>query len=168
MKLLALANAIACAYVDDEDYPLLSRYAWSLDHKGYAKTSAFGTTVKLHRMILNAPKDAQVDHINLDKLNNCKSNLRLCDNKLNQANTIKREYVNGKQTSSQFKGVSWVGSINRFRVKIKKKYIGTYKCEACAALKYNEEAKKEWGEFALLNSVEEDHNCEDFSTRRGG
>jgi hypothetical protein len=168
MKLLALANSIYNAIVDDEDYSLLSRYAWSLDHKGYVKTSAFGTTVKLHRMILNAPKDAQVDHINLDKLNNCKSNLRLCDNVLNQANTIKREFVNGKKTSSQFKGVSWVKSAGKFRVKIKNRYIGTYKCEACAALKYNEEALKAWGEFANLNNVQEDHNCEDFSTRRCG
>jgi hypothetical protein len=168
MKLIALANHLYVALVDDEDYPLLSRYAWSLDRKGYVKTSAFGTTVKLHRMILNAPKDALVDHINMNKLDNRKENLRLCDNAFNQANTNKRETVNGKITSSQFKGVSWIKSVGKFRVKIKRKYIGTFTCEACAALKYNEEAIKEWGEFANLNSVEEDHNCEDFSTRRGG
>lgn len=56
MKTLPLGGTDKVAIVDDEDYPLLSRYSWHLDHKGYVKTSAFGTTVKLHRFILNAPK----------------------------------------------------------------------------------------------------------------
>jgi hypothetical protein len=156
--IIALANTGKVAVVDDEDYPLLSRYAWSLDHKGYVKTSAFGTTVKLHRMVLNAPKDAQVDHKDRDKLNNRKNNLRLCDNAYNQANTEKRKFVNGKQTSSKYKGVKkssnkkkWVAALNS---KGERFYLGSFDSEEEAALAYNQKAFEVWGEYAFLNEVE--------------
>lgn len=157
MKFLKIANSDKRAIVDDEDYPILNRYSWSLDHKGYVKTSAFGTTVKLHRMILNAPKDSQVDHVDRDKLDNRKKNLRLCDNAFNQANTKKREFVNGKPTSSKYKGVKrstnnkkWVASLNHLGNRY---HLGTFEKEEDAALAYNKKAEEVWGEFAYLNEV---------------
>jgi hypothetical protein len=155
--IIALANTDKVVVVDDEDYPLLSRYAWSLDHKGYAKTSAFGTTVKIHRMILNAPKDALVDHKDRDKLNNRKANLRLCDNAFNQANTDKREFIKGKPTSSKYKGVHWRKDMDKWIARLsymnKRIHLGSFDSEEEAALAYNEKALEVWGEYANLNKV---------------
>jgi hypothetical protein len=146
------------AMVDREDYPILSRYKWHLDRKGYVKSSVFGTTVKLHRMILNCPKNVQVDHINMYKLDNRKCNLRLCDNSSNQANTKKRKEVNGKKTSSKYKGVHWRKDLGKWASRIsynnKRVHLGYYDCETKAALAYNFKANEIWGEFARLNDIE--------------
>lgn len=54
--------------------------------------------IYLHRFIMNVHNyftpDNYVDHINMNKLDNRKSNLRLCTNKENMENTIahKKKY----------------------------------------------------------------------------
>ena len=72
--------------IDAEDYPLVSKYKWSKNNTGYATTHIDGKNVMLHRLLMK-PKDGQmVDHIDVDITNNCKSNLRVCNNSLNQQN----------------------------------------------------------------------------------
>lgn len=70
--------------IDAEDYPLVSKYHWSSNKYGYARTKE--TSILLHRLITNAKLGQQVDHINLDIKDNRKSNLRICDNSLNSSN----------------------------------------------------------------------------------
>src|SRR5688572_22690539 len=69
------------ALVDDEDYDALSVYSWRLNSKGYAIRSFrhHGRVVVLnmHRDILQPPPHLVVDHIDGDKLNNTRANLRL-------------------------------------------------------------------------------------------
>jgi hypothetical protein len=157
MQPIYMSNSIYPAFVDDEDFPLLNRYTWHVDPKGYVVTSLFGTTVRLHRFILNAPKNMQVDHINGDKLNNTKTNLRLATNTQNQQNVPKTP----RQTSSKFKGVhsrkdrehrkdKWVA---RIAVNGKRLHLGYFNSETEAALAYNEAAVKYFGEFANLNKL---------------
>ncbi|GAB4073682.1 hypothetical protein GCM10028778_11850 [Barrientosiimonas marina] len=64
--------------VDKEDVPMISRYKWLLHDKGYILTKINQTTKYLHRMIMNPPGYMEVDHINLDKTDNRKSNMRVC------------------------------------------------------------------------------------------
>lgn len=70
--------------IDAEDYPLVSKYKWCSDRSGYAKTVNEG--IYLHRLLLNAKTGQQVDHINLNILDNRKKNLRICNNSLNSSN----------------------------------------------------------------------------------
>ena len=144
--------------VDSEDYPILSRYSWHLDAKGYVVTNFCGTTVRIHRLILNPSKDDQVDHKNRNKLDNQKGNLRLCDNTLNQANTVKREYVNGRKTSSKYKGVHWRKDVKKWNARLSHKNkriaLGFFDSEEDAARAYNEKALEVWGEFANINNIE--------------
>ena len=72
--------------IDDEDYPKVSKYIWHIMALGYINGSVKNKRFYLHRFIMNAPSNKVVDHINGNKLDNRKCNLRLCsirDNVLN-------------------------------------------------------------------------------------
>src|SRR5690606_31440543 len=95
-----------------------------------------------------------VDHINGNKLDNRRENLRLCDNEKNQQNRFK---TTGK---SKYKGVIWDKSHNAWLVRIqpeneKRKYIGLYRDELEAAKAYNDAAIKIFGEFANINIIDD-------------
>jgi hypothetical protein len=59
-------------------------------------------TSHMHRIIINAPCDMQVDHIDGNGLNNRKSNLRIATNSQNQHNARMRS-----DNTSGYKGVSF-------------------------------------------------------------
>jgi hypothetical protein len=66
---------------DEEDEQLLLEYTWNLHPAGYASANnpfAEGPPrVFMHRIIMNAPTALVVDHINGNRLDNRKANLRL-------------------------------------------------------------------------------------------
>lgn len=146
------------ALVDDDDYEWLSRYAWHSDIKGYATHSyKYGDstrTIKMHRLILDLPGVLMVDHINRNKLDNQRANLRPANNQQNQGNTGPRKNKKGK-----YKGVSWSPSMQMWQAKIrvngKDKFLGTFLTQKEAATIYNEEAKLVSGEYAYLNIIDE-------------
>lgn len=74
------------AQVDEMDsFPILGR-AWHT-HNGYACTMMEGKHVLMHRLLLQ-PKDKEiVDHINQDKLDNRRSNLRIATRLQNYRNS---------------------------------------------------------------------------------
>ena len=149
-----------CTYalVDDDDYPIVSKYNWCLDRKGYVVGKANEEHIMLHRFIAKTHHwdvgENIIDHINRDKRDNRKSNLRVCTPQQNCFNRIQR--YNG--ATSRYKGVSkrengyW-----RMRVIIDgKPYCDkTYKTEIEAAVAYNRAAIKVHGEYALLNDIPE-------------
>jgi len=55
--------------VDDDKYDFLNSYTW-WDVQGYARTIINGKNVYMHRMLLNAPKDMLIDHINRNRSDN--------------------------------------------------------------------------------------------------
>jgi hypothetical protein len=59
--------------IDEEDYDKVCIYKWRLSN-GYAIGGP--KTIKLHRFIMNAENGLMIDHINGNKLDNRKSNLR--------------------------------------------------------------------------------------------
>ena len=67
------------AFVDDDDYNLIIKYKWyavNYHDYYYAVTEIKGTQIKMHRLILNAPDNIDIDHIDHDGLNNQRLNLR--------------------------------------------------------------------------------------------
>lgn len=123
MKKIILTNGFHTK-VDDDDYDKLIKFNW-WDHKdgyayrqvssGRAKTSRGKVvTVLMHRLITNAPMGKDVDHKNMDRLDNRKINLRIVDRTQNNFNTGVH-----KNNKSGFRGISWNKRIKSWRV-----YIG--------------------------------------------
>ena len=72
--------------IDAEDYPLVSKYKWSSLPGDYARAIINGKHIKLHHLILNAKPGQQIDHIDINPLNNRKSNLRIANQSLQSMN----------------------------------------------------------------------------------
>lgn len=135
--------------VDQEDYERLVEYSWRVHSKGYAVTSR---GILMHRMLMIPEDGKQIDHINGDKLDNRKANLRVCTNGQNHMNI--KKYA-GK--TSKYKGVWWNKERGKWQTDIKldkkKRYVGRFEDENEAGLAYNAAAIALFGEFALLNEV---------------
>ena len=96
---------------------------------------------------MNAPPGKLVDHIDGDKLNNRRSNLRLCDT---AGNTQNRKMH--KNNSTGYKGVSCSG--DNYTVTVQTDYIGTYTDAEAAARVYDRVSKARFGEFYRPNFPE--------------
>ena len=141
------------ALVDDADYEWLSQRKWCFEGR-YAACRHEGHNTYMHRMILNAPRGAEVDHCDGNKLNNQRSNLRLTTRGSNVANAPKRT---ARVYQSQYKGVyknrkTWRVS---FSVNGKSTDLGSFATETEAAKAYDAAARARFGEFAYLNFPEE-------------
>jgi hypothetical protein len=145
------------AIVDDEDYERLSSFKWFFMGNKYAARNIRCDNGKqrplwMHREIINASEGMQVDHINGNKLDNRRENLRLCTQSQNLGN---RTYSG--DFSSKYKGVSFSKKRNKWtsgiRINTKRIYLGLYEDEVVAANAYNHAARRLFGEFSLLNDV---------------
>ena len=150
------------AIIDKEDKKILSTYKWHCLKTGYAATSIGGRKNKkmlyMHRLVIDAHPQIKVDHINGNKLDNRKCNLRLCLQSENSKNRTKSS--SGK--TSIYKGVYRRNDGRRkcWTAKIKLNYkdiiIGNFYTEVEAAMAYNTAAMKLHGEFAKLNEIKND------------
>lgn len=138
------------ARFDLEDADRILRHKWSSVRMGsrvYAITRIAGRTTYMHRLILDAPGD--VDHRNMDGLDNRRSNLREATRSQNMANSRSRG------GSSQYKGVGWHKAAGKWKAAIciegKSVHLGLFADEKDAALAYDRAASYAWGEYARLN-----------------
>lgn len=153
------------AIVDDDDFSKVYLYKYHYDTWGYAVRSEWSAIDKrnkkvfLHRDILEPPSGLQIDHINGNKLDNRKENLRICT----ASENVRHRPIGVKNTSG-YKGVifsgklnkknPWVASINIGTGKNRKHHhLGYFSTKEDAALAYNIHAKKFFGEYAYLNNV---------------
>lgn len=145
------------AIVDDDMFDYLNQwkwYAWKHGNTWYALRNTGRkpnrSNERMHRVIMNARKTQEVDHINGDGLDNRRCNLRLCTRSQNMGNV--KAY---KNSSSRFKGVSW-NKINKnwrayIRVNGKMLNLGSFKSEIEAAKAYDNKAIEVFRTFACLN-----------------
>lgn len=148
--------------VSEEDYEYLSQWKWTFDRYAYRtkSTQREKRPLRMHRVIMERmlgsaiPKGYDVDHIDGDKLNNIRSNLRLA--------TRSQNLMNGpgkRESTSHYKGVCWFARNKKWLAQIKigskQLYIGLFEDEKEAALAYDRIARKEFGEFAYLNFPDE-------------
>jgi len=142
------------AIVDETDYEWLNQWKWCADKKGYAVRGIIlknGKTkiIKMHRLIMNAPDGADVDHINGKFSDNRRCNLRLCSRQQNLQN--RKGYKNKK--SCKYKGVYKSKKKWQVLISVNKKllHIGMYSTSLEGAIAYDKAAIKYHKEFALLN-----------------
>lgn len=157
MKLVELTQG-QFAMVDDEDYDLITQYSWQY-HKssGYAvhsfrinpmKTDLIG----MQRFLLQGDRKIRIDHRDLNRLNNQRSNLRFCTGSQNQYNRTKQS-----NNKSGFKGVFFRKDNGLYQASIgvnnKRVHLGYHRASEEAAREYNTAAIKYHGEFANLNII---------------
>lgn len=158
MKKIPLRNhkkeVIAFTKVDDEDFEDINKKSWYLTDQGYAKSRVFPKLQKsylvlLHRIIMKAKKGEMIDHINQDRLDNRKINLRFCDKKTNGANMKKH-----KDNTSGYKGVYFEKTNKKWRGKITKQgkqfFTKSFLLKEDAVKEYRKLSIKIYGEFSPL------------------
>ena len=119
------------ALVDSETYfiLMLADHKWGISSHGYVRTSieidGKRKILYLHKAIMPAPEGYDIDHINRDKLDNRKVNLRICSRSENLHNQGLR-----RNNKSGHKGVyfrkdnkKWVAQIG---INGKNKNLGSY------------------------------------------
>lgn len=150
---MKISNLDAFFEIDEEDFDKIKKYRWRLLSNNCisAWNENFTKEFLVHRLIMNVSDGKiKIDHIDGNRYNNKKSNLRLCSNAENNRNTSKR--ITNK---SGYKGVSWEKRFSRWRATItfegKQIHLGTYKDITEAAIAYDKKAKELFGEFAWLN-----------------
>lgn len=88
--------------IDESDYERVSRYKWFITN-GYIATRMINKKMTyLHRFILNTPEGKVTDHINHNKLDNRKENLRICTSRENSINCKL-----SKNNNTGFRGTSF-------------------------------------------------------------
>jgi len=141
--------------VDDEDFEWLNQWKWQCSASGYAirrLPRPIRETIWMHREIMHTPKGMDTDHINCNRSDNRRCNLRICTRSQNKANA----FIQANNTSG-YKGIKWHGReklwLAYIQVNGKECYLGSYKTKEDAALAYNNGAIKYFGEFAKINVI---------------
>jgi len=138
--------------VDAEDLLDLRQWSWSINASGYAvrgwqiDNRKFGESIHRRVMGLSPGDKLQVDHIDGNRLNNQKVNLRICTRIENSRN--RRNQAN----NSGYKGVHWRASTKRWLAAIghlgKQYFLGSYDTAEEAHRAYCAAAAALHGEFA--------------------
>ena len=133
------------AIVDASDFQLVNTRKWHLTKKGYVESTE--GYVKLHRLIMGAKGNQQVDHRRHNKLDNRRLELRICNNGQNQQNAKLR-----KSNTSGAKNVHWLKSHQKwqvqFRIGGKNVFSGYFKSFNKAKRVASEVRHKYHGEFS--------------------
>lgn len=142
------------ALVDDSDYPLVSQHKWLYVGSGYAGRFVTRNNKKklvyLHRFLLDAQPGQRVDHINGDRLDNRRENLRRVTLYQNQQNRKCPTH-----TTSGKKGVCWHRQMRKWHVRISvngtRMHLGYYDDLETAALLYDAAARQFFNGYARPN-----------------
>lgn len=157
-----------CATIDEEDLPIIAPYTWSatlrqqrpgskLSESFYANGTRpmpdnVGTHhVLMHVLLMRPPHGLEVDHINLDSLDNRRLNLRIGTRSQNMANARRRP-----NNTSGYNGVGWHAEKGKWRAYIRsdgggQRFLGYFDDPEEAARVRDIAARVVFGEFALLN-----------------
>ena len=141
-------------YFDLEDYDLIKDYTWFENDHGYiVSDNSDRKRVRLHRLILGmgslkVDKNV-VDHINHNKKDNRKCNLRECTSSQNNMNKVP---VNG-----EYSGVKWRDDRNRWEARICKEkeitILGLFNTKQEAINARMKAEQKLFKEFSYTNSL---------------
>ena len=130
-------KTIAYSLVDEEDFEKVNKVKWCLSNN-YAFNSTYGY---LQRFIMNAKKeDMLVDHINGNKLDNRKENLRFASGSQNSQNRYKKI-----GSSSKYIGVSYFYPTNKWRCQTLD-IVNFFDVEEHAAWWYDQTGAMAWKE----------------------
>lgn len=138
--------------VDTEDFDKLKDINWKFTSHGVDFGYAHNSIGYMHRIIMDAPNDMLIDHIE-DTLDNRKANLRIVTSHQNNMN----QSIQKRDKSSKYKGVYFQKSRGWWVAQLKYNgehyYLGVHLDEDVAAEAYNTKAVELFGEYAKLNII---------------
>lgn len=143
--------------IDITDIALFESYVWSLNKDGYMVTNKNHKECLYHKMIMGniCENNIYIDHINRNKLDCRRANLRLVTS---QQNAMNKSLQSNSTTG--FVGVSYINSANRYRAQIgineKDIYLGKSTNPVECAQMYNIASELLFGGFrGHVNDVPE-------------
>ena len=133
----------------DDDFEFLRPFIKYDKSNGYWRLHKWGKRVYIHRFVLDAKKGEIVNHINRNKSDNRRSNLRIASHKLNSYNCNVENPLG--------RGIYFDKHGNRFRACIshnnKTLKLGSFKSARDAKIAYNQKAKEMYGDDAYQHEV---------------
>lgn len=133
-------DVVARTKVDADLYLVLSQYRWWRDGCGYARSrDDAAQDILMHRFLLGLGRGdgVEVDHVDRDKLNNTRGNLRLCSHAQNTQNRGANRTYAGVSPSSPYACVYWDMGRGKWRATAKLggrvHRLGRYETEEDAA-----------------------------------
>lgn len=128
----------AVSIFDAEDAAWVGRWRWSLNDGGYVrrdeKRGGKRAVIRLHRALLGltANDPVEVDHINRDRLDNRRCNLRIVTKAANRQNRGSKPGA-----ISRYRGVTWDKKANRWMAQVsagkRTHFLGYFTAERDAA-----------------------------------
>lgn len=139
-------------YFDKSDLERVKKYTWYLQGSPRKWTIGNRHRLTLHRYLLGDKKGYEIDHIDLNRLNNRRSNLRYCTHRQNQCNHRLQNNNTSGVAGVRFnkKRSKHVARIKHFGQEI---HLGYYETLFEAMQARNVAMKLLFGEFARLNKV---------------
>ena len=133
---------------DKDDHDKIKETYWNINRYGYVVTAKpVNGSIFLHRLLLNCESGEFVDHIDGDKLNNRKRNLRICTKSQNSQNRHTTPYNKCGKV-----GVTYRKNKNKYEAYImvdgKNKYLGIFDDVDDAINARIDAERKYYGEFA--------------------
>lgn len=158
MKEIVLSGGKLVTLVDADSYESLIQWNWCFDgryvyrrqHLKMESEKQKYQKIYLHKLVNNTPERLDTDHINSNKLDNRRCNLRSATRSQNNANQRKRENL-----SSKYKGVCWDKRLSKWKAEIKihgkKKHLGVFISEEDAAAAYDAAARELFSDYSKVN-----------------
>lgn len=139
------------AIIDSDDADKVGRWNWACGSYAFRihNCPVLGRRVHMtiHRVVMDAPPGLEVDHINGNRFDNRKSNLRLATHRQNGCNTRLR-----KNSRSGLKGASWHPQSQMWRARVysngREIHLGLFDTAEAAHAAYREHASRIHGQFA--------------------
>lgn len=105
--------------IDNDDIEIFDKFKWHISDSGYVVWRGLlngkKKTIRLHRLIIHADDDQIVDHINRNKLDNRKCNLRCTTQSVNMRNT--ERFENAKCYYFDNRKQRWTIDARRFGIR---------------------------------------------------
>lgn len=147
------SGQVHTVYIDEQDRDLVDKYTWGIDSNGYVgtnvRTLTGQTRLLLHRLLMN-PGELVVDHINRNKLDNRRCNLRVCTQSNNSHN--KGMY---RTNTTEYRGVTRYRSKYRVQCKLNSTNLtfGMYTTKHAAAIVAGIVRRELHGDYSQGNQV---------------